>query len=102
MLSTFYYMRTLSFESWQAGHVVTVNVFSGKRKELLTIKYIGKDNVRYDKRNYSAYHIRFTFTGNETVIGEQQQENEAKKLPTIWTPGLLPTAGVFLSNSKEN
>ena len=64
MLSAFYYMRTLPFESWQAGHVVTVNVFSGKRKELLTIKYIGKDNVRYDKRNYSAYHIRFTFNGN--------------------------------------
>lgn len=63
MLSSFYYMRSLPFETWQKGHVVTINIFSGKRKELLTIKYMGTEAVKYDKRTYNAYHIRFTFTG---------------------------------------
>ncbi len=64
MLSSFYYMRSLPYESWKNGHVVAVNIFSGKRKELLTIKYIGIETVKYDKRTYNAYHIRFTFTGD--------------------------------------
>ena len=63
MLSSFYYMRSLPFESWKTGHVVTVNIFSGKRKELLSIKYIGRETISYDKRRYDVYHIRFTFTG---------------------------------------
>lgn len=61
MLSSFYYMRSLPFEKWNTGHVVTVNIFSGKRKELLTIKYVGKETIKYDKRSYTAYHVRFTF-----------------------------------------
>lgn len=63
MLSSFYYMRSLPFQSWKPGHLVTVNVFSGKRKELLTIKYIGTEDVKVDKKTYNCYHIRFTFTG---------------------------------------
>lgn len=63
MLSAYYYMRQLPYSTWHAGHVVTVNVFSGKRKELLTIKYIGTEDVKVDKKTYPCYHIRFTFTG---------------------------------------
>ena len=62
MLSSFYYMRSLPYEKWEPGQVVTMNIYSGKRKELLTIKYIGQDNVKTDGTNYRCYHIKFTFT----------------------------------------
>lgn len=64
MLSAFFYMRTLPFASWEKGHVHTVNIFSGKRKELLTIKYNGQENVEYDNKSYKCYHIKFTFTSD--------------------------------------
>lgn len=63
MLSSFYYMRTLPYASWNPGHPVTVNVFSGKRKELLTIKYINTETIKVNSKSYPCYHIRFTFTG---------------------------------------
>lgn len=64
MLTAFYYMRRLPFEDWQKGHVVTITIFSGKRKELLTIKYIGTDKVEYDKKSYNCHHISFIFTSD--------------------------------------
>lgn len=65
MLSSFYYMRALPYEEWKAGHVVTLNIFSGKRKELLTIKYLGTERIKTDGREYECYHIQFTFTGDD-------------------------------------
>lgn len=64
MLSSFYYMRNLPFEQWKPGHVVTLNIYSGKRKELLTIKYAGINNVSLNGRKERAYHIRFTFSSD--------------------------------------
>lgn len=64
MLSSFYYMRTLPYNTYKIGHPITVNVFSGKRKELLTIKYIGTEVIDINKKSYNCYHIRFTFTGD--------------------------------------
>ncbi len=64
MLTAFYYMRSLPFDQWQSGHVVTINIFSGKRKELLTIKYLGTETVKYDGKSYPCYHISFIFTSD--------------------------------------
>jgi hypothetical protein len=64
MLSSFYYMRTLKFETFKTGHVITLNIYSGKRKELLTIKYLGTETVKYDNKSYKCYHISFTFTSD--------------------------------------
>lgn len=64
MLSSFYYMRNLPYQNWKEGHVVTVNIYSGKRKELLTIKYLGTENVKYDKKSFRCYKIRFQFTSD--------------------------------------
>ena len=64
MLTAFYYMRSLTFDKWQPGHVVTINIFSGKRKELLTIKYLGTETVKYDGKSYPCYHISFIFTSD--------------------------------------
>lgn len=62
MLSSFYYMRNRPYPTWSAGHKETINIFSGKRSEKLTIKYLGKDTVEINKKKYTAYHISFTFT----------------------------------------
>lgn len=64
MLSSFYFMRTLDFPAMKKGQVITINIFSGKRKELLTIKYLGIDKVKYDNRTYDAYHVSFIFTSD--------------------------------------
>lgn len=60
MLTAFYYMRALPFPTWQTGHVLTINIFSGKRKELLTIKYLGNEAVD----GQDCYHISFIFTSD--------------------------------------
>ncbi|MDE7125835.1 MAG: DUF3108 domain-containing protein [Muribaculaceae bacterium] len=64
MLSSFYYMRTIDYASMKKGDVITINIFSGKRKELLTIKYLGTEDVSYDGRKYRSYHISFIFTSD--------------------------------------
>lgn len=64
MLSAYYYMRSLPYENWRPGHTLTVNIFSGKRKELLAIKYHGLETVSVKKRNYRCYHITFIFTSD--------------------------------------
>lgn len=63
MLSSFYYMRRLNFPAMQPGESKVLTVFSGKRKETLTITYIGKENVKIDSETLPAYHIKFRFTG---------------------------------------
>ena len=62
MLSAFYFMRSRPYTSWDAGHTEHINIFSGKRKEILTIIYHGKETIDIDKKSYSTYHISFTFT----------------------------------------
>lgn len=62
MLTSFYYMRTLPFESWQPGHTVKVDIFSGKQKEVLSIVYLGTEDVDVDGNAMPSYHISFRFT----------------------------------------
>lgn len=61
MLSAFYYMRSLSYASMKPGTVKKVNLFSGKRKETLTITYKGVETIELDGKTYKTYHITFRF-----------------------------------------
>lgn len=63
MLSSFFYMRALPYDSWKSGHSHTITIFSGKEKETLTIKYMGVTEVEVNRKKHKAYHIRFVFTG---------------------------------------
>jgi hypothetical protein len=63
MLSSFYYMRSLDYAAMKPGDKKGLTVFSGKRKERLTITYHGRENVKIDKEEYPAYKISFSFTG---------------------------------------
>lgn len=64
MLSAFYYMRSLDYPKMKAGDKKVLTVFSGKRKETLTITYHSKEDVRVDDTTYPAYKISFSFTAD--------------------------------------
>lgn len=64
MLSAFFYLRTLDFPSMSKGNKVTVNIFSGSKKELLTITYMGKQKVDLNGEKLQAFYINFNFTRN--------------------------------------
>lgn len=63
MLSAFYFMRRLNFNTMQPGETKVLTVFSGTKKETLTITYLGKENVKIDRDIMPSYHIKFRFTG---------------------------------------
>lgn len=62
LLSSFYYIRRFDFETMNPGTQRTVNIFSGKRKELLKFVYFGPETVKFDGRKYDAYKVTFQFT----------------------------------------
>lgn len=62
MLSSFYYMRSLPFPTLKKGAKFTVNVFSARRKEILTITYRGETDVKINGNKIPSYHVTFTFT----------------------------------------
>lgn len=63
MLSVFYYLRQLDFDRMLAGDRFKTTMFSGKRKELLTIRCVGIEEIELrDKTKHQAYHIKFRFT----------------------------------------
>lgn len=64
MFSAYYYMRGLPFDQWAPGHSVTINVFSGRKKELLTIKYHGTERIKCDDKEYDCFRITFLFTSD--------------------------------------
>lgn len=63
MVSVFYMLRNMNYEALSQSKVYTTIVFSGKRKEFLTIRYKGLENVKLrDGSKRKAYHIVFKFT----------------------------------------
>ncbi len=62
MLSVFYYIRHFDFASMPSGQTIEVNVFSGRRVEVLTIHYGGIEKVKIDGKMVPTYAITFTFT----------------------------------------
>ncbi len=64
MLSVYYYLRSIDFQNMSPGESMTINILSGKRKELLRIKYHGNETVKIDKTPYQCYRVSFTFTSD--------------------------------------
>lgn len=64
MLSVFYYMRTLNYPAMQRGEETKINIFSGKHKELLSIKFKGVEAIEIDDKRHICFHITFTFTSD--------------------------------------
>lgn len=62
MLSAFYYIRSMPFDRMQPGQQRIINIFSAKRKERLTITFVGEERVKIDDSSYDTYHVKFRFT----------------------------------------
>lgn len=63
MLSVFYFLRTIDYSQLGAGKEVVATVFSGSKAEKLTIKCMGREEIKLrDKSKRDAYHIKFRFT----------------------------------------
>ncbi len=62
MLSVYYLVRRLPFESMAVGTVAYANIFSGKKIEDLAVKYAGIETVKLDEVEYNCYRIDFTFS----------------------------------------
>lgn len=85
MLSSFYFMRKLDYARMKKGETVSVNVFSGKQKERLTIHYEGIEEIEVNKKKYKCFHITFTFTSKN---GKKTSDNMDAWISM--TPGKIP------------
>ena len=96
MLSSFYYMRALPYSTWNPGHVQKLNVFSGYKKELLSIKYHGIETVELDGVNYQCYKITFMFTSDGRTKSSDDMEAwiDTRNLIPIKLVGKLPVGSV--------
>lgn len=97
MLSSFYYMRSLPFETWHKGQGDTVTIFSGKQKESLTLKYHGIEVVQVGDKRYQCFHITFVFTGNGGKKTSDDMDawitTDSRRLP-VQLEGKLPVGKV--------
>lgn len=64
MLSSYFYLRSLDYAKMTPGAKKTINIFSGKRKELLTFTYSGIQKLKLDGKDYNTYKVTFTFTSD--------------------------------------
>ncbi len=62
LLSSFYFIRSMEFKNLKKGEVIMLNIFSGKRKELLTIIFDGVETIKLNKKKIETYKVKFTFT----------------------------------------
>ena len=105
MLSSFYYMRNLPFQDWNAGETHSIDIFSGKAKELLTFKYVGKERIKINDREYDTYHITFLFTSKGGTKSSDDMDAwisaEGQRIP-LRLEGKLPVGRVKCFFVDEN
>lgn len=97
MLSSFYYMRQLPFPTMKHGESVRMNIFSGKKKEILTIHFKGIENVKIGKTEYPSYHITFTFTTEGGAVSSDNMDAWISTAPNripLLMEGKLPVGKV--------
>lgn len=106
MLTSFYYMRSLPFQDMEPGETTSIDIFSGKQKETLTISYIGLDPVEIDGHRHEAYHVRFLFTSRGGTKTSDDMDawisTEARRIP-LKLEGKLPVGKVrcFLAGESH-
>lgn len=63
MLSVFYFLRTLNYDKFKKDGKISSTVFSGKKKENVTVTYQKVEHVEMrDGSSKIAHHITFKFT----------------------------------------
>ncbi len=98
MLSVFYMLRELDYDNLTVDKPITTIIFSGKRKEQLTIRYKGREKVKMrNGTKREAYHIVFKFTqegGKKSSDDiDAWMSTDARRIPLLMT-GRLPVGSV--------
>lgn len=63
MLSVFFMLRNIDFTKMKSNSTYSTWIFSGKEKEILTVKYVGIEPLQLrDKSRHQAFHIKLKFT----------------------------------------
>lgn len=98
MLSVFYYLRSLDFDRMVKGKNYLATIFSGKKTERLTIRYMGIQKIKLrDKRTVNAYHIKFKFTTNGKTKSSDDMDTwistDKRNIPLL-LEGSLPVGKV--------
>lgn len=104
MLSAFYYMRSLPYQTWTAGHKEVITIFSGKIKETLTIKYHGIEDAKTDKKSFRCYHITFMFTSGDGKKSSDDMDAwitaDSRRIP-VRLEGKLPVGKAYCVYSGD-
>ena len=98
MLSVFFMIRNIDFDQMGTAKVYKTCIFSGKKKETLTIKYEGIKPLQLrDKSRHQAYHLKMSFTQDG---GKKSSDNmdvyistDASRIPLMLV-GKLPIGEV--------
>lgn len=62
LLGVYYYMRQVDYEQMKEGESVTVNIFSGKNPEMLTVTYNGRTMADSCGVTVPAYEVALQFS----------------------------------------
>lgn len=65
MISIFYRIRNLPFDTMQVGQVIKTYIFSGRQIETLELEYQGIKSIELDDKEYKSHYIRFFFYNND-------------------------------------
>lgn len=99
MLSAFYYMRQLPYDTMKPGETVRLTIFSGKMQEKLTIHYRGVENANLNLNGddngakVPTYHITFTFTTQNGKFSTDNMDAWISRTPSripLLMEGKLP------------
>lgn len=97
MLSVYYLVRKLPFDSMKPGDVAYAKIFSGKKVEDLAVRYEGRETVKLDGISYPCYHIGFTFTSermkNSSAPMQAWISTEGNRIP-VKLIGELPVGKI--------
>ena len=106
MVSVFYMLRGLNFDTMTKNKPVTTIIFSGKQKEQLTIRYLGVEKVKLrDGSKHQAHRITFKFTRDN---GKKSSDDidawlstDAQRIPLLLV-GKLPIGEIKCYYKNNN
>lgn len=98
MLSVFYYLRSLGFDTMKPGHNMVINIFSGNKCEQLRLRYLGIEDVKLNGRAHRAYRINFSFTTNGKKSSDDMSawiSTDSRRIP-LRIEGKLPVGKIHI------
>ena len=98
MLSIFYYLRQLDYSQLSRNKVYKATVFSGRKKEIVTIRSLGVETIKLrNNPPRQAYHIKFRFTQEGGKKSSEDMDTwistDAAHIP-LYLVGQLPVGEV--------